>query len=139
MKADDIRTLNERCQKITGEQTRSREQQDVGLESLKISMITEIAAQLAESNEHLAKIANPLYTVENEASPWVYFLTENRRRVVFDKGEVVDVHEGVDPMDNSRLIVVISLRNQRYFRIIGDYGVVCAKLGIPMEGKHNGR
>ena len=66
MKAEDIRSLNERCQKFTGESTISREQQDVGLKSIEVSMLTEIAAQLAEANESLKCIAHPLIEVVNE-------------------------------------------------------------------------
>lgn len=65
MKAEDIRSLNERCQKFTGESTISREQQDVGLKSIEVSMLTEIAAQLAEANESLKYIVHPPLFIEN--------------------------------------------------------------------------
>ena len=65
MKAEDIRSLNERCQKFAGESTISREQQDVGLKSIEVSMLTEIAAQLAEANESLKYIAHPLMEVQS--------------------------------------------------------------------------
>ena len=59
MNAADIRTVNERCQAFTAKSTISREQQNVGLKSVEVSMLTEIAAQLAEANEHLVKITSP--------------------------------------------------------------------------------
>jgi hypothetical protein len=137
MKAEEIRNypnvLTEAAVKEVGGDPK-KVPRDVMQMSITMMLLAELTAQIAEANEHLAKIANPLITV-NAESLWVNFITEDHRRVVFDKGEVVDVHEGVDPIDNRRLIVVISLRNQRYFRIIGDYGVICAKLGIPVEGQ----
>ena len=43
---------NARCQGITGDPKVSRKEQEIGLRSLKISMLAEIAAQLAEANEN---------------------------------------------------------------------------------------
>ena len=130
MKAEDIRELNMVGQRAALD-TKTVASHDAALMSLAVSVFTEMAAQIAEMNDHLKHIAHPMMKVVNKESPWVEFITEDHRRVVFDKGEVVDVHEGIDPTDNRRLIVVISLRNQRYFRIIGDYGIICSILGVP--------
>ena len=68
MKAEEIRKKSE---------TYSAAMKEVGnvdssaliVEAAKLEMIIEIAAQLAEANEHLTKIANPLLVVDAE-SPW---------------------------------------------------------------------
>ena len=58
MKAEDIRLANELCQKKCLE-TKSVSEHEAGLASLNASMITEVAAQLAEMNEKLKIILNP--------------------------------------------------------------------------------
>ena len=58
MKAEDIRLANELCQKNCLE-TKTPSEQDAGLASLNASMLTEVAAQLAELNEKLKIILNP--------------------------------------------------------------------------------
>lgn len=58
MKADDIRLANELCQKKCMK-TKSVSEHEAGLASLNASMLTEIAAQLAEANEYLKMYSNP--------------------------------------------------------------------------------
>jgi hypothetical protein len=83
MKAEDIRALNERCQKFAGESTISREQQDVGLKSIEVSMLTEIAAQLAEANESLKCIVHPPLFIENGKINLESFKDEQPRKITF--------------------------------------------------------
>ena len=64
MKSDDIRKANELCQKMAQE-TKDVSQHEAALESLKASMLTEVAAQLSEVAEHLKCIAHPLMEVES--------------------------------------------------------------------------
>ena len=64
MNAESIRALNAHCQKLAGSVAISREQQDVGLKSLEVSMLTEIAAQMAELNDSLKHIAYPPLFIE---------------------------------------------------------------------------
>jgi lactate dehydrogenase-like 2-hydroxyacid dehydrogenase len=58
MNAEEIRSLNHACQKEINETETVRERQ-FGVESLNASMLTEVAAQLAELNEKLKIILNP--------------------------------------------------------------------------------
>jgi len=58
MNSDDIRELNHSCQKECNETLTSR-QREAGVDSLKCSMLSEIAAQLAEANEHLKRVLYP--------------------------------------------------------------------------------
>ena len=58
MNADDIRKLNEDCQKKA--QAESKESaHDAAMVSLELSLLAELAAQVAETKECLVKIANP--------------------------------------------------------------------------------
>ena len=55
MKAEEIRTLNEKLQEqILNAQTPA--EHDAGFHSLHLSLMSEVAAQLAEISEHLRKI-----------------------------------------------------------------------------------
>jgi hypothetical protein len=58
MKADDIRSLNHDGQKECNESETANERK-AGLDSLKVCMLTEIAAQLSEANEYLKMYSNP--------------------------------------------------------------------------------
>jgi hypothetical protein len=58
MKPDDIRKANELCQNDAHD-TESIGSQEMGMLSLQCSMLTEIAAQLAEANEYLKMYSNP--------------------------------------------------------------------------------
>ena len=58
MTAEEIRSLNHDCQKEINE-TKSDKEHRFGIDSLNVSMITEVAAQLAELNEKLKIILNP--------------------------------------------------------------------------------
>ena len=62
MKAQEIRKLNEKLQEQMLE-SKTVAEHDAGFHSLQLSLLAEIAAQIAEANEHLAKIANPLMTI----------------------------------------------------------------------------
>jgi Holliday junction resolvasome RuvABC ATP-dependent DNA helicase subunit len=55
--AEEIRKLNEICQKKCLE-TLTVSEHKAGLESVKVSILTEIAAQLAEHNVQLKRIAD---------------------------------------------------------------------------------
>ena len=92
----------------------------------------ETAAQLAEANEHLAKIANPLIVV-NAEPPWVW-LTFGGKPFVVDRNEVT----GVAPLDsgigNDRPLVQIGVKGQPWSKAAdGTVEEVCKKLGIPTE------
>ena len=58
MNAKEIRLANELCQKKCLE-TKTQGEHQAGLDSLKASMLTEVAAQLAEANEKMGCILNP--------------------------------------------------------------------------------
>jgi hypothetical protein len=129
MKAADIRLLNQRCQEITGKPTLGRKEQNIGLESLKISMLTEIAAQLAEVNEHLAKIANPVMVVDAE-SPWVTLAYHGKSYMV--NREAVEVVERGN--DHQCIVTMINEGGENPGRWCdGTFEEVCSKLGIPTE------
>ena len=93
------------------------------------AIYVEIAAQLAEANEHLAKIANPLIIV-NAESPWVT-LTWNGRSWVVDKREVASV----SAVNDHQCVVVRRGEGGddpgRYCH--GTFSEVCTKLGIPTK------
>jgi hypothetical protein len=89
----------------------------------------EIAAQLAEANEHLAKIANPLITVEG--SPWVTFSYKGRKVVIHR-----DIVRGVRqlplvPEDDPVPVVEIHSGNTTWW-VEGYLVDVCGKLRIPV-------
>ena len=66
MKADDIRTLNERMQEqMLNSQTIG--EQEAGFKSLLLSLLSELAAQQAEANENLKRVINPplMYDTSN--------------------------------------------------------------------------
>ena len=66
MKADDIRTLNERAQEQMLN-SKSVEGHEAGFKSLLLSLLSEMAAQGAESNENLRRVLNPplMYDTSN--------------------------------------------------------------------------
>ena len=66
MNAQDIRSLNERMQEQMLN-SKSVEGQDAGFKSLLLSLLSEMAAQGAESNENLRRILNPplMYDTSN--------------------------------------------------------------------------
>lgn len=66
MNADEIRNKRERfSERISGSMTCEPNEKDMF--RYQGDMIRETAAQLAEINEHLAKIANPLMVVDTES------------------------------------------------------------------------
>jgi hypothetical protein len=72
MKADDIRTLNERAQEQLLN-TQTINEYDGGFKSLLLSLLAEMAAQGAESNENLRRVLNPplMYDTSNiDPSDW---------------------------------------------------------------------
>lgn len=115
MKAEDIREMNilsqDACTKsATGVS------QDVGLRSLQCSLLAEIAAQLAEVNEHLEKITDPL---ANSLSN----LNDDPYRVL---GCVPVIINGLEATE-------ITLRNGSKFTTQGRYEDISTKLGIPVS------
>jgi hypothetical protein len=95
------------------------------------SMGQELAAQLADVNESLRKIANPPMVV-NGSSPWVW-LKYHDKSFVIDKNEVAFV---CAPNDHQCLIY---RRNEggedAGSWCEGTLKEICTKLGIPLEGK----
>ena len=93
MKADDIRTLNERMQEQMLN-SKSVEGQDAGFKSLLLSLLSEMAAQGAESNENLRRVLNPplVYDTSNiDPSDWpdlpqpVHFTVREKRATLRDQ------------------------------------------------------
>lgn len=130
MNADEIRNKRERfSERISGSMACEPNEKDMS--RYQGDMIRETAAQLAEINEHLAKIANPLMVV-NGTSPWVW-LKYHDKSFVIDKGEVAFV---CAPNDHQCLIY---RRNEggedAGSWCDGTLKEICTKLGIPLEGK----
>ena len=93
MKADDIRTLNERMQEQMLN-SKSVEGQDAGFKSLLLSLLAEMAAQGAESNENLRRVLNPplMYDTSNiDPADWadlpqpVHFTVREPRATLRDQ------------------------------------------------------
>ena len=93
MKADDIRTLNERMQEQMLN-SKSVEGQDAGFKSLLLSLLSEMAAQGAESNENLRRVLNPplMYDTSNiDPADWadlpqpVHFTVREPRATLRDQ------------------------------------------------------
>ena len=136
MKAQAIRELNERLQEqILKAQTPA--EHDAGFQSLHLSVMTEIAAQLAEANEHLERfntednIGSIAVDVEKLTRPrWVWF-KHNTFRYVVDAREVASI----SVPDQNHCVII--MRNEggsdpgRWCE--GGYEEVCSKLGIPTE------
>jgi hypothetical protein len=130
MKAKDIRTLNEKLQEQILNST-SVAEHEAGFNSLALSLLSEVAAQFAEANEHLAKIANPLMGYDGPRWAW---MTYNGKPFVVDAREVT----GIAPMDsgigNDSPRVVIGMKGQPWSKSAdGTVEDVCTKLGIPTE------
>jgi hypothetical protein len=127
MNAQEIHKLNELCQG-KALNTKGLTEHSAALWSLGLSLFAEAAAQLAEANEHLAKIANPLMVVNQPR--WVWF-KYNAFRYVVDAREVASISV---PDPNHCVII---MRNEggpdpgRFCE--GSYEEVCTKLGIPTE------
>lgn len=66
MNAEEIRSLNHDCQKEINE-TKSDKEHRFGVDSVKLSLLAEVAAQLAELNEKLKVVLNPplMYDTSN--------------------------------------------------------------------------
>lgn len=96
--------------------------------------LMEIAAQLAEANENLEKIANPLMTVSR--SPWVKLKNWKGMSVVINRDEVVAVIEWPVDVTQSNYInsCLIVLKSGYQESAIGTGEQVCQKLGIPYGG-----
>lgn len=72
MKADDIRTLNERAQEQLLN-TKSVAEHEAGFKSLLLSLLSELTAQHAEENEHIKRMLNSplMYDTSNiDPSDW---------------------------------------------------------------------
>ena len=126
MKAKDIRSLYEKLQEKILNSTSVAEHES-GFNSLALSLLSEVAAQLAEANEHLAKIANPLM----RSPRWVTLkcnLGKGTGSLVIDANDVIGVG-----CQNEEPTCVICAAGKRF--VDGTVEEVCTKLGIPMEGK----
>ena len=131
MNAQDIRTLNERMQENILN-AKSVGEQEAGFKSLLLSLLSEIAAQLAEANENLKKIANPLMVVENASSPWVW-LKNNQMRYAVHRDEVASISA---PKDNQCVVLMKNEGGEDPGRWCdGTLEEICGKLGIPLEEK----
>jgi hypothetical protein len=101
---------------------------EAGFNSLALSLLSEVAAQLAEANEHLAKIANRTITVEG--TRWVWFKYYTFRYVV-DAREVASISV---PDPNHCVIIMRNEGGPDPGRFCdGSYEEVCKKLGIPTK------
>ena len=103
----------------------------VGYSTSLDSILRELAAQLAEANEHLAKLANPLMVV-NAQSLWVAFWLTNGKRINFYRGSVMTVSEGNGgDLGIGLPTCFITAADREVYTVKGNYLEVCAKLGIP--------
>jgi hypothetical protein len=94
-------------------------------------MMREIAAQFAEANEHLVKIANPMFVYDGPRWAW---LTHNGKPFVIDAREVT----GVAPLDtgigSDKPTACIGMKGQPWSKTVdGTVEKICKRLGIPME------
>lgn len=80
MNAEEIRSLNHACQKEINETETVRERQ-FGVDSLNASMLTEVAAQLAELNEKLKIILNPPVMYDKVDIDPAYFSGLSNQRI----------------------------------------------------------
>lgn len=66
MNSEEIRSLNHDCQKEINE-TQTEKEQQFGVDSVKLSLLAEVAAQLAELNDKLKVVLNPplMYDTSN--------------------------------------------------------------------------
>jgi hypothetical protein len=128
MTSDEIRELNVRLQD-EGLKTESVLAHEIGLKSLACSLLAELVAQIAEANEHLVKIANPLIEV-NAKSPWAMF-SDGKTLVAIDRREVVGVRRSGP---EAEMMTQVSTRFG-FIIIQGTVVEVCAKLGIPVESR----
>ena len=116
MKADDIRTLNERMQEQMLN-SKSVEGQDAGFKSLLLSLLSEMAAQGAESNENLRRVLNPplMYDTSNiDPSDWpdlpqpVHFTVREKRATLRDQFAMAAMQallEGKSALDRNQLAI----------------------------------
>lgn len=91
--------------------------------------LSELAAQLAEANEHLKKIANPLLVMEE--SPWVK-LAWHTQSVLVKASSVEAVFTAHDRV-GIRLLGANRLEECLWSS--EPFSEVCAKLGISVEGQ----
>lgn len=91
-------------------------------------MLTEIALQLAEANESLKKIANPIVEVVNEESPWV-MLSDGKAKLMIDRREVIGVCRCGPEVE---MMSQVNTRRTGYI-VRGTVVEVCEKLGIPTK------
>jgi hypothetical protein len=130
MKAEDIRELNLRLQE-QAQRTGNIAMHNGAFMSAALSLFAEGVAQMAEMNEHLKKIANPLFTVNAEA-PWVSFTGIEGDPIAIDRGTVSAVRSFV--YDDNRVQTVIwSQGSGCFFNVREPMEEVCAKLGIPLR------
>lgn len=136
MTANDIRELNVRLQE-SAQRTGTIGAHNGAFISAALSIFAELAAQVAESNEHLKRIANPLMDVH--VSPWVE-LNAWGQPVVIDRNEVscvlgIVAHDTKEPR-----CCVVTLKSGTNHTVVGSVVEICAKLriaaGYQEEGGH---
>ena len=94
-------------------------------------MLREIAAQFAEINYHLAKIANPLMAYDGPRWAW---MTCNGKPFVVDAREVTGVASLDSGIGTDKPTVQIGMKGHPWSKAAdGTVARVCAKLGIPVD------
>jgi hypothetical protein len=101
---------------------------DAAMMGVVSALLAELTAQVAEANEHLAKIANPLMVVVNEESPWV-MLSDGKTKLMIDRREVIGVRRSGPEVE---MMSQVNTRGVVYI-VQGTVVEVCKKLGIPTE------
>jgi len=130
VKAEEIRTLNEKVQEqILNAQTPA--EHDAGFRSLHLSLMSEVAAQLAEISEHLRKIANPPQVV-NAESPWVHCQWKGRKCVIH-KDEVGSVFQYGTSLTESVIVRRGDIGEDAGTCCEFSFAEACAKFGIPYK------
>jgi hypothetical protein len=142
MKPSEIRELNVMAQD-KALKSESVSAHEAGLESLKLSLLAEIAAQISEFNhqfgvfrreldEEFKRIANPLMVV-NAESPWSTFATSEGKRITVNRDTVITVSEGSSVIRDDKPTSFITTADREVYKVRGRYEDVCAKCGIPVE------
>jgi len=99
-----------------------------------LEVAAEAAAQLAEANEHLAKIANPWSTADQESLVVWTWLTSNGKPFAIDCREVTGVASLDTGIGSDHPTVVIGMKGQPWSKSAdGTVEEICSKLGIPQR------
>ena len=121
MTAEDIRDLNVDIQRqlLATESTAAH---TGGSMSAVLSIMAEMAAQLAEANVHLGKLCEE---VENVESPWVGFVDDHGELLSINRDDVAALREG---NSNTSYVYLRGVSNS--FCVRGSASEVCSRLGI---------